>query len=104
MLVWNVFLSDINKKEIINYNVFNHYNFYNDLKKELKIIENKEEFDERLKRLCHYYFWSKCEYEIVLECFPEWDKFKKKKVDVYSQLELNWDKFVNYILENRCNI
>lgn len=104
MLIWNVFLSDINKKEIIVYNIFRHYSFYNDLKEELKIIKNKEEFDERLKRLCHYYFWAKCEYEIVLECFPEWDKFKKKKVDVYSQLELNWDKFVNYILENRCNI
>ena len=51
-----------------------------------------------------YYFWSKCEYEIIITCWPKWDKFKEEKIDVYSQLNLNWDKFVNYIWENKKEI
>ena len=103
MLVWNVFLSDINKKEIIVYNIFSHYSFYNDLKEELKSNNDKEEFSKRLKRICRYYFGAKCEYEIVLTCNPEWHKFKKKTINAYSQLELNWNRFINYIWENKNN-
>lgn len=44
-----------------------------------------------------YYFWSKCEWEIILSDFPPSDRFKKKKVDVYEQVMLNWDKFINYL-------
>ena len=104
MLEWNVYLSDINRKKIIIYNVFQHYNFCKDLKEEINNHNNKNEFSKRLKRICCYYFRAKCEYEIVLECFPEWDKFKKEKIDVCLQLELNWDKFVNYIWENKKEI
>ena len=51
-----------------------------------------------------YYFWSKCEYEIIVTCNPEWDRFKKEKIDVYDQLQLNWNKFVDYIWENKNEI
>lgn len=104
MLEWYVYLEDINKRIIITYNVFNHYSFYEDLKKIMKKYKTIEDFSKELKRICMYYFWSKCEYEIILTCWPKWDKFKEEKIDVYSQLNLNWDKFVNYIWENKKEI
>lgn len=104
MLEWYVYLEDINKRIIITYNVFNHYSFYEDLKKIIKKYKTIEDFSKELKRICMYYFWSKCEYEIILTCWPKWDKFKEEKIDVYSQLNLNWDKFVNYIWENKKKI
>ena len=48
-----------------------------------------------------YYYWSKCEWEIVLSDWPPSETFKKEKVDVYSQVVLNWDIFSEYIWENR---
>ena len=104
MLEWYVYLEDINKRIIITYNVFNHYSFCEDLKKIIKKYKTIEDFSKELKRICMYYFWSKCEYEIILTCWPKWDKFKEEKIDVYSQLNLNWDKFVNYIWDNKKEI
>ena len=104
MLEWNVYIGNINKRMITTFNVFEHYSFYKDLKKEIKIYGNIEEFADRLRRIVMYYFWSKCEYEIILTCWPSWDKFKEEKIDVYSQLDLNWDKFVNYIWDNKKEI
>ena len=104
MLESNVYIGDINKRRITTFNVFEHYSFYKDLKKEIKIYKNIEEFSDRLRRIVMYYFWSKCEYEIILTCWPSWDKFKEEKIDVYSQLDLNWDKFVNYIWDNKKEI
>lgn len=104
MLEWYVYLEDINKRIIITYNVFNHYSFYEDLKKIIKKYKTIEDFSKELKRICMYYFWSKCEYEIIITCWPKWDKFKEEKIDVYSQLNLNWDKFVNYIWDNKKEI
>ena len=37
MLEWNVYIENINKKMITTFNVFEHYSFYKDLKKEIKI-------------------------------------------------------------------
>lgn len=104
MLEWNTYLGDINKRTIIVFNVFKHYSFYEDLKKIIKKYKTIEDFSTELNRICMYYFWSKCEYEIILTCWPTWDKFKEEKIDVYSQLKLNWDKFVNYIWDNKKEI
>lgn len=104
MLEWNTYLSDINKRIIIVFNVFKHHSFYEDLKKIIKKYKTIEDFSKELKRICMYYFWSKCEYEIILTCWPTWDKFREEKIDVYSQLNLNWDKFVNYIWNNKKEI
>ena len=48
-----------------------------------------------------YYFWSKCEWEIILSDWPPSDTFCKEKIDVFDQVMLNWDIFVDYIWNNR---
>ena len=43
-----------------------------------------------------YYFWSKCEWEIVVSEWP--NNTKGSKIDVFTQLRLNWDEFINYVI------
>lgn len=149
MLCWNVYVSDFNEREIEVYNIFNHAAFYDDCvkaKKEFK--DDKEGFAEYVKRSLCYYFWSKCEWEIILGHWPSgeysemrkdlkygklleamrsigveyntyrrpWNKddnditirvypnperFRDKKIDVYEQVVNNWDIFINWLWENR---
>lgn len=127
-LEWNVFRHDSNKNEIVAYNVFGKY-IVDELKKRKNKCSSKEEFSEELKRLMMYYYWSKYEHEIVISSFPiyvdtdeinrvDFDRarFVKErgrepyrlsihpevgsKIDIYKQLEINWDKFLDYVWEN----
>lgn len=71
---------------------------FNNLAKEY-LIDNRFKFrdnitcirdflEERLRAECHYYFWGKCEYEVVISGWP--NENIQKKTDVYEQLEANW--------------
>ena len=101
-LVWNVYIENINKSQIEVYNIFDHSGFNKDL---LKIYDeykdNKDEFLIKLQRSLQYYFWSKCEWEIILSDWPPSRKFNDKKVSVYDQLVLNWNIFTEYVWNNR---
>lgn len=129
-LVYNVYMEDFNKREIKKFNVFNHYSFYNGLLKCKKKYKNQfNEFSNAVKELLCYYFWAKSEYEIILTSWPpyvenkeidrlvaEREEHNKKynkdpirslveltvaeKVDIYNQIMLNWDIFINYIWAN----
>ena len=104
MLCWNVFIGDFNRRKIEIYNVFNHYNFYEDCIKNIKKYDSdKESFKKELNKSIHYYFWCKCEWEIILSSWPPMpeNRFKSEKIDVCDQLLLNWDIFVDYIWENK---
>ena len=69
------------------YNIFDHYRFRKDfvknVKKYVKIRprlrtpdeiqreqERKEAFLEEVRRDLMYYFWSKCEYEVIITHWP----------------------------------
>ena len=129
-LEWNVFVEDWNRKEIKTFNIFQHGRFYEDVKKALKKIDNKEEFAEELRKSLAWCYWSKCEWETVITSFParitkeELDRLNEefksdtekyghepyslwisptvgKKVDIYEQVRLNWDIFVDYIWSHK---
>lgn len=120
----------MNSDEIVTWNVFKHSSFSKEVYQ--LSIEHRElslsDFSEKLKRICRYYYWSKCEWEVVVTSWPprvsekELERLNKekeeylrtwgkelysliinpetgKKVDVYSQLALNWDVFVKYVWE-----
>lgn len=88
---WYVFVEKNGK--IREWNVFDHYGFYEDFKKWLDECDTIQEFAEEIERETRYYFWSRCEYEVVMS-----DMFDRaeRKVDVYTQLIANWDRFVEY--------
>ena len=101
MLEWNVIKYDINNKKLVKFNIFNHYGFYEDVKKLLKQYKNKNEFAEELKKDLMYYFWCKAEYEILISGLFSKDPNETEKIDIYDQIALNYDHFVNYILDNK---
>ena len=129
-LEWNVFSHDFNKKEIETYNIFNHGRFLEDVKKNLKKCETKEEFAELLRRDLFCYFGSKYEWEIVITSWvphitveeldrlnAEREKTLKEynrepyrlyvnpdvgeKIDVYSQVLMNFQHVVNYLWSHK---
>lgn len=57
-------------------------------------------FERELQRSLKYFFWSKCEWEVLISPWCEPDKDKAIKVDVCWQVMLNWDKFAAYVWEH----
>lgn len=98
-LKWNVVHFDFNKNEFDTYNVLNKY-FVDEIKKRTKKVDNRDDFSEEVRHICMYYFWSKFEWEIVLKQWTGHDNPKQMKVDVYDQLKLNWDRFIDYLWDN----
>lgn len=107
-LVWNVYMENFSKKEIVAYNVFRHCSFLDDCREIARNYNNDFElFETSVDRSLIYYFWSKCEYEIVLSCWPpkkDIKDFDDKKISIYDQIKLNWDHFIKYLWENRRNL
>ncbi len=124
-MIWNVYREDYNQKIII-YNIFEHYHFNKDVKEIMNKKLQKIEFEKELRQICKYYFWGRTEYEMLisscLPCVPkdkmnkmidEWEQYHRKnghfpyninveiecaiKINIYNQIELNWDSFVEYV-------
>lgn len=127
-MIWNVYMVDFNNRDIKVFNIFNHSRFNDSVKKLKKAKLPKEEFADRLNRELMYYFGSKYEYETVITTFPPHITLKELddaieerdhrikvygecrgsinicpesgiKVDIYQQVMLNWDVFVDYVWE-----
>ena len=125
-LVWNVYAFGISNRELRVFNVFDHYSFNYYVQKLLNKDISKEEFAEQLRREVQYYYWSKTEWEsiitsvkphisrrelerIISECYLKLSKAdppcrcshvnlsNSDKIDVYDQLCLNWEEFVDYM-------
>lgn len=147
-LKYYVYYEEINRREIIKYNIFDHGGFYQDLikiKKEFKKAYKKfwkehdkydsvnefikwsdnykkEVFEEAVIRSLQYTFWARCEYEIVLTDWPthinkeEFDRIRNtdedckylftidpaygEKIDIFDQVMLNKDIFIDYLWAN----
>ena len=100
-LEWNVYIEDVNRNNITVYNIFDHPLFLKDvIEAYSKHKDNYNQFCEKVDRSLHYFFWSKCEWEIILSAWPPYEKFKEEKIDVYQQVMLNRDIFFKYIWEN----
>jgi hypothetical protein len=102
-LTWNVYIGDSNAKTIKIHNVFNHGYFLECLKKAARKYKDTERdlFCEQMRKDLLYYYWSKCEWEVVIDHWPHWDKFNSEKVDVYSQVRMNWEPFCEYVWAHR---
>ena len=139
-MIWNVYHYNINSNKIETYNLFKNGTFMSYIRKANKKYNNKEEFAKQLKRELQYYFWSRSEYEVIIEItednriilYPwvgckapekcrmdvtndtgfDWGGFTKKhinlqgykikaKIDVYDQVMYDWEKFLDYVWENR---
>ena len=129
-MVWNVYREDFNHGAIVKYNIFDHSSFAQDVNNLLKEDITKDEFAEQLKRSLRYYFWGKSEYEVVITSWPvyiyrseldrlntEYEEYNNKwghypydinivpkvgkKIDIYNQVMMNWEQFVDYVWINK---
>ena len=125
-LEWNVYIGDFNSRKIETHNIFNHGRFLEDVKKALKKYDNRKDFEEEILKSLMYFYWAKSEWEIVLTSWvphitkEEFDRLKfenekfynehghypycmlvnpdvYEKVDVYSQVMMNWNVFIDYL-------
>lgn len=95
---WNVWLWNFNHDELETYDVVPIFMRELERLKKKDLPKTKKEFSEFLNGEAQYHFWSKCEYEMIIHGWPVGKK--DVKVDVYDQLILNWDKFVDAFWNN----
>ena len=98
---WNVYFHNFNKNEIEVYNIFNHSCFTYEVKQAIKKYKDKDSFIDKLKSELRYYFWSKCEWEVIISPWVGRKEPCNAKIDVYDQVMLNWNVFADYVWENR---
>ena len=127
-LEYFVYVENISRRKIEKYNVLNDI-VINEIRNRTKGINDKESFAEAVKTVLMYRYWAKSEYEVVITDWPprvdtdeisrlvlEVDRFKKeigrepyslhinpliaKKIDVFEQIQLNWDIFIDYLWNN----
>lgn len=127
-LTYYVYVENINKRKIEKYNVLND-GIIEELLKRVDKFSDKKQFAEVLEQILMYHYWSRSEWEIILTDWPphmkteelsklnsEVDKYQKdygrepysltinlstaEKIDVYDQVMMNWNIFVDYTWEN----
>ena len=95
-LRWMVFYYNFNSKQIEEFNIFNHGRFREEVK---ELMDDSAltyaEFKDGIRRELMYYFWSKCEWEVIISGWP--DKGGAEKIDVFRQVMLNFDRFIEYL-------
>ena len=100
-ITWNVFYHNSNSRSIETFNIFEHGSFREYVKKAARKVQSKEDFAMQLRREVMYYFWSKCEWEVLISPWVGGNDDEKIKVDVAWQIMNNWDVFVDYTWNNR---
>ena len=101
-LIWNVLLHDFNSDKIEDYNVFEHLGFHKDIKKANKKFSDDEDFFKEVLSTLRYYFWAKCEYEVLVSGLFSGNK--SVKIDAFGQIVANEAAFKEYLLSHRKDI
>ena len=99
-MTWNVYYYNFNAKKIETFNIFDHWKFNEDVQSDLNKCRNREDFARLLKSHLFYYFCSKCEYEVLISPWIGNSREGAIKVDIYDQVMLNFDKFLDYVWTN----
>lgn len=104
-LKWNVYRHNFNADKIEIYNVLSGKFFLEEIKKIMKKHRDKDrnEFSEALKREMMYHFWSRCEWELIIEITEDnriflipWvgcNKPDEVKIDVTDDESFDWRGF-----------
>lgn len=68
---WYAYYYNSNKRKIELYNIFNHGIFKTNIKALISEYKSnkitKEEFTKEVRQNLMYYFWSKCEWEVLIK-------------------------------------
>lgn len=102
-LEWKVLVNDSSK--IVFKNLFQiSTRFESDFKDLLSQQYTRNlsftEFESYLRSILMRTFWARCEYEITVSSWPNKEE-SEEKIDVFSQIEANWNIFVDYAWRHR---
>lgn len=93
---WNVFVAKFSNDRPERFNIFEHSSFREGCNKAfVECKHDKVAFAEEVKHELMYFYWSKYEWETIIKKFGT--DGKERKIDVYEQVMLNWDRFVDYL-------
>lgn len=90
---WNVWNWSFNHDDLETYDVGYRFVLAVDQARPGELPTTLEELDGFLLSEARYCFWAKCEYEMIVTGWPQ--QKNERKVDIYGQLRLNWDRFVS---------
>lgn len=91
-----VIVYDINRKTFVPYDVIPYLEkcYYEETNKPKTL----EEFKDFVKNQSMYRWWSRCEYEIILESWPSTNV--NEKWDVHRQVMMNIDIITSMLMDN----
>lgn len=108
-LSWTVLYYDCNAKKIKPYNILKYRQDF--LKKLKKQCDTKEEFSEKMRREMMYYYWSKCEWELIISIdennriwLTPWAGCvnpEEVKIDVTDNTDFDWSGFAQKHIESQ---
>lgn len=127
-IAYYVYVENINKRKIERYNVLND-GIIEEILSRVDKMTDKESFAAVVEQILMYHYWSRSEWEIILTDWPphiskeelarlnveQEAHFKEygaypyghsvslttaEKIDVYDQVMLNWNIFIDYVWEN----
>lgn len=100
-LSWKVKNFDINRQVIADYDILKYRE--DEIKKLKKKCATKEEFSEKMRRECMHRYWSRCEYELIIEITKDervllkpWAGCRdegKATIDVTEDTSFDWKNF-----------
>ena len=105
-MTWNVVIDDCNKKSIENYNVLKHE------EKNIQAFKNEaktfDEFCEKLKTHFRSRYWSRCEYELMIEIddrnhiiLSPLFFHRDYSLDVTDRTDFDWRGFAEYHIKKQ---
>ena len=100
-LSWLVTYHDVNADKIKYYNILKYREDF--IKKLKKKCKTKEEFADKMHREIMYYYWSKCEWELIIEVDDDnriwlspWVGCREPenvRIDVTDREDFDWRSF-----------
>lgn len=128
-LTYYVYVENINKRKIEKYNVLNDTIIDEIIERTKDFPGDKKAFAEQVEHIMMYHYWARSEWETILTSWPpnmkpeelnklnqEVEDTQKKygrdpytltvslttaeKIDVYDQIVMNWNIFIDYAWEN----
>ena len=105
-MTWNVLIDDCNKKSIENYNVLKHEEkFIQEIKSQTKTFD---EFCKKLETHFKSRYWSRCEYELMIEINSENRVIlsplffhRDYNLDVTDRTDFDWRGFAEYHIKKQ---
>lgn len=96
MKSFNVIWQDFNARKFEAYDVMPYFiDEYNKAKEKPKTFD---EFKEFIKRKSQYMYWTRCQYEVIICGWPNFDT--QEKWDIHKQLMMNIDIITDILMKN----